>query len=92
MQLDGRRFELSGLGSNWPSGKSGAFSARLSRVEQISSVEGLTGVGEVVVMIVHSEDKHGSRGSCSMGHGPVLESEVLRCLLDCYVSQLLRIR
>lgn len=38
-----------------PRNNSGACSARLSNVEQISSVEGFEGVGEVVVIIVHRE-------------------------------------
>ena len=52
--MDRNCYEASPLASqDLPRNNSGAYSARLSKVEKISSVDGFDGVGEVVVM-VHS--------------------------------------
>ena len=53
--MDTNCYEASPLASqDLPRNNSGAYSARLSKVEKISSVDGFDGVGEVVVMMVHS--------------------------------------
>lgn len=53
--MDTNCYEASPLASqDLPRNNSGAYSAKLSKVEKISSVDGFDGVGEVVVMMVHS--------------------------------------
>ena len=58
-----------------PRNKSGANSGRLSKVEQIRSVDGFEGVGEVVVIMVQSDDNvHGSSSILPWSKGEFIRS------------------